>query len=146
MIRTFLSALTLLTIAAPASAGTWLTYIQRLDPDSVHRTYQIDVQSIAEHNGWIHSNMRVCHDYGRDCKETIYTVSARCNANQVKSLNRVTYTLRNNTEWWTSTDTRYGTRYKFVKPGYLEREMALSKRMDNEKSALFNFLCDGTKG
>jgi hypothetical protein len=146
MIRSFLSALTLLTLATPASAGTWVTYLERTDNDSVHRTYQIDVQSIASHQGWIHSNMRICHDYGRDCKDTIFTASAHCKDKKLREINTVTHTLRNNTEWWTSFDNRHGTRYKFVKPGHLEEYMASTKRRDNDKTLLFNFLCDGTKG
>jgi hypothetical protein len=141
MNHSFLSALILLISATPAVAGTWVTYQEGTGSDSIHRTYQVDVQSIASHKGWIHSNTRICHDYGRDCKDPIYTASAHCKDKKLREVNTVTHTLRNNTEWWTSWQISDGTRYKFVKPGYLEKSMAVTKRLDNGKTLLFNFLC-----
>ncbi len=144
MIRTFLSTLALLTIATPASAGTWVTYLERTGPsDSIHRRHQVDIQSISKHQGWTHANLRICHDYGRDCKDTIFTASAHCKDKELKAYGTVTHTLRNNTEWWTSWETEDNTRYKYVEPDNLKRQMQIIRRLDSDKTSLFNFLCSG---
>ena len=130
------TALALFTVlAAPVAAETWVTYRTQTDwyGDGKHRTYQIDVASIAKHNGWIHSNHRICLEYMTDCR-AVRSVSAHCKDGKLKEYSPVINTRRNGNEWWADFEIRDGTRYKYVSKEDLKFTKEMYKRVDAGKT------------
>ena len=146
--KTLLTALILSTMTVPAFASTWVTVFEEYpheSSDNQHRVYKIDVQSIANHQGWVHANTRICLNYESDCRK-VSTISAQC---QQQKLDRygmgVISTLRKGTEWWTDRSIKAGTRYEFASPETLDQLMEIQARLDSTQTKFFNFLCKGTK-
>lgn len=152
-IRSFLSALTLLTLATPAFAGTWVKVFQTYEhqnSDNKQRSYQIDAQSISEHQGWFYAIKRICLNYGRDCSEPT-RISAQCQQQRL-TMNMAGYTmkfrLRNGNEWWDTSAFDVGNRIdpsldKFLTPERRNSYMKNLAKEDNEKTKFYNFLCKG---
>lgn len=146
--KSLLTALAVSTMTVPAFAGTWITVFDEYphqSSDSQQRTYKIDIQSIANHQGWVHANTRVCLNYESHCRK-VSTISAQCQQQKLERYGMgVISTLRNGTEWWTDRSIKAGTRYEFASPGTLDQRMKLQVRLDNTYTKFFNFLCKGTK-
>ena len=139
--------------AAPANSETWVMYDEEEASSinhNIRKTYSIDAASIAKHNGWIYVNHKKCmtsHKHlANSC--TISSIGAQCIQYKLRSDYPILaeYSKRNNDghdEWWTDTQIRDKSRFKFITNKETLRQVELNRaRVDMRYSTLFRYLCN----
>ena len=129
-------------VAAPVMAATWTPYWKASrfrTSDGIQREYQIDVASIARHNGVTYANHRLCYSPS-ECS-TVKSISAHCRKGHFTPSSQLPYKRRNGNEWWLDFEVKDGTRFKTVYASSLAEEKRFRRMEDIQFSKAFKFLC-----
>jgi hypothetical protein len=136
-----------LLVATPAEAAMWteVSHHVTFEPTKLF-SYEIDIESIVERNGWTYASTRVLSglhtDPGGLTSTDITTSHFHCKEERIKWLGGTLKMRKPNGEWWSAYDIQKGTRY-WLTSWTEARQKAHLVRWDRTMTAAFTFICNG---